>query len=86
MFGAVVVDPPGLSSVDREHLLVRSEFCLGARNGPGGAEHGGAQVLDLAPASGGFVELSFPEAGDYPFVTHVMTDAERGAHGIVRVS
>jgi nitrite reductase (NO-forming) len=53
---------------------------------PGGVENGGAQVLDLAPASGGFVELSFPEAGDYPFVTHVMTDAECGAHGIVRVS
>ncbi|WP_078913911.1 multicopper oxidase domain-containing protein [Streptomyces sp. NRRL S-37] len=156
MFGAVVIDPPGLPRADREYLLVQSEFYLGAQNGtadadkvnakepdmvafngyadqydhdpltartgervriwvltagpnvpsafhvvggqfdtvfregaydlrPGNAEHGGAQVLDLAPASGGFVELSFPEAGDYPFVTHVMTDAERGAHGVVRV-
>ena len=30
---------------------------------------------------GGFVELAFPEAGHYPFVSHVMVDAERGAHG-----
>ncbi|MFI1416709.1 multicopper oxidase domain-containing protein [Streptomyces sp. NPDC020731] len=156
MFGAVVIDPPGLPSADREYLLVQSEFYLGAQNGtadagkvnakepdmvafngyanqydhdpltagtgervriwvltagpnvpsafhvvggqfdtvfregaydlrPGGAERGGAQVLDLAPASGGFVELTLPEAGDYPFVTHVMSDAERGAHGVLRV-
>jgi nitrite reductase (NO-forming) len=46
---------------------------------------GGAQVLDLAPAAGGFVETVFPEPGNYPFVTHVMVDAERGARGIVTV-
>ncbi|WP_225860341.1 multicopper oxidase domain-containing protein [Streptomyces triticiradicis] len=156
MFGAVVIDPPGLPKADREYVLVQSESYLGRQNGtadagkvkakepdmvafngyanqydhdpltartgervriwvlaagpnvgsafhvvgaqfdtvfregaydlrPGGSERGGAQVLDLAPASGGFVELSFPEAGDYAFVTHVMTDAERGAHGVFRV-
>jgi nitrite reductase (NO-forming) len=156
MFGAVVVDPPGLPRADREYLLVQSEFYLGKQGGtadadkvngkrpdmvvfngyanqydhdpltakagdrvrvwvltagpnvsgafhvvggqfdtvfregayalrPDAPEHGGAQVLDLAPASGGFVELSFPEAGSYPFVTHIMTDAERGAHGLFRV-
>ncbi|MEU3764920.1 multicopper oxidase domain-containing protein [Amycolatopsis keratiniphila] len=42
---------------------------------------GGAQVLDLAPAQGGFVELTFPEAGHYPFVDHDMRHAENGAHG-----
>jgi nitrite reductase (NO-forming) len=46
---------------------------------------GGAQVLGLAPAQGGFVELAFPQPGQYPFVTHAMADAERGAHGVVRV-
>jgi nitrite reductase (NO-forming) len=46
---------------------------------PGGP--GGAQVLDLAPAAGGFVETVFPAAGSYPFVSHVMVDAERGARG-----
>ena len=42
---------------------------------------GGAQVLSLAPAEGGFVELAFPAAGTYPFVTHVMSDAQSGAMG-----
>ncbi|MGF3056036.1 multicopper oxidase domain-containing protein [Microbacterium sp. YY-01] len=46
----------------------------------------GAQVLPLLPAQGGFVELTFPEAGHYPFVSHLMIDAERGAHGTVAVS
>lgn len=47
---------------------------------------GGSQVLGLAVAQGGFVELTFPEAGNYPFVTHAMTDAEKGAHGLFRVT
>ncbi|MFF0225575.1 multicopper oxidase domain-containing protein [Streptomyces sp. NPDC004629] len=156
MFGAVIIDPPGLPAVDREYVLVQSEFYLGKQGGTadpakvnakdydmvafngyanqydhdpltaesgervriwvlaagpnesgafhvvggqfdtvfregaydlrrGGSQSGGAQVLDLAPASGGFVELSFPEAGDYPFVSHIMSDAERGAHGVFHV-
>jgi nitrite reductase (NO-forming) len=47
---------------------------------------GGAQVLDLAPASGGFVEAVFGQAGSYPFLTHAMADADAGAHGTIRVS
>jgi len=47
---------------------------------------GGAQVLALQPAEGGFAELTFPEAGTYPFVTHVMSDAEKGATGRVVVT
>jgi nitrite reductase (NO-forming) len=47
---------------------------------------GGSQALALGPAQGGFVELSFPEAGSYPFVSHVMVDAERGAHGTFLVT
>jgi nitrite reductase (NO-forming) len=47
---------------------------------------GGAQSLGLAAAQGGFVELTFPEPGTYPFVSHVMVDAERGAHGLFEVS
>ncbi|MBG0823177.1 multicopper oxidase domain-containing protein [Planomonospora sp. ID91781] len=49
----------------------------------GGA--GGAQVLDLAPAQGGFAELVFPEAGAYPVVDHTMRQAEGGAHGLFEV-
>jgi nitrite reductase (NO-forming) len=47
---------------------------------------GGAQVLDLAPAAGGFVETAFPEPGHYPFVSHSMVDAERGARGVIAVT
>lgn len=52
--------------------------------GPSG--EGGAQTLALAPAQGGFVELELPEPGHYPFVSHVMVDAERGAHGVIEVT
>ncbi|MDO5735644.1 MAG: multicopper oxidase domain-containing protein [Propionibacteriaceae bacterium] len=51
-----------------------------------GSAGGGSQVLGLHVAQGGFVELEFPEAGHYPVVSHVMIDAERGAHGVVEVT
>jgi nitrite reductase (NO-forming) len=160
LFGAVVIDPPGLAPVDRSYVLLQSELYLGAqgeevdvdklmaeqpdlvvfngyanqydarplrarvgervriwvldagpdratsfhvvggqfdttyaegawllRGGPGGTGgSGGAQSLALQPAQGGFVELTFPEPGHYPFVSHVMVDAERGAHGTFRVT
>jgi nitrite reductase (NO-forming) len=47
---------------------------------------GGAQVLDLAPAAGGFVETVLPEAGTYPFGAHSMVDAARGARGAFHVT
>ncbi|MGO4596124.1 multicopper oxidase domain-containing protein [Terrabacter sp. 2RAF25] len=50
-----------------------------------GASRGGSQSLSLGPGQGGFVETVFDEPGHYPFVSHVMADAERGAHGIVQV-
>nr|WP_185992544.1 multicopper oxidase domain-containing protein [Janibacter cremeus] len=55
--------------------------------GPGrvGGPDTGSQALALLPGQGGFVELSFPEPGHYPFVNHVMTAGEKGAHGIVHV-
>lgn len=45
----------------------------------------GAQVLPLQAAQGGFVELVAPEPGNYPIVNHVMSLAEKGAHGILQV-
>lgn len=155
MYGAVVIDPPDLPKVDREYVLVQSEFYLGPDGQPGdlakmqaerpdavvfngyvsqyvhrplaaragervriwvldagpsrssafhvvGAQFdtvyregawelrpsdpGGGQLLDLAPAAGGFVETVFPEPGTYPFVSHAMVDAERGARGLFRVT
>ena len=47
---------------------------------------GGSQALALAPSQGGFVEMTFPEPGHYPFVSHDMVDAERGAHGLFAVT
>ncbi|MEO6794084.1 MAG: multicopper oxidase domain-containing protein [Mycobacterium sp.] len=159
MYGAVIIDPPGLPAVDREYALVGAQLYAGAPDadakttairagqpdgwmfngtaaqymhaplpahagervrvwvvnaGPGdsiafhvvgtqfdtvykegawllrpgdpSAPAGGAQVLDLAPAQGGFVELTFPEPGHYPFMDHDMRHAEHGAHGIFDVS
>jgi nitrite reductase (NO-forming) len=157
MFGAVVIDPPGLPRVAKSYVLVQSELYLGERGGPADAtkvqsqrpdavlfngyanqydhdqltarvgqririwvldagpnlpsdfhvvgaqfdtvfqegayllrrdnpEHGASQVLSLGAAQGGFVELSFPQPGHYPFVSHLMVDAERGAHGIIDVT
>lgn len=51
-----------------------------------GQSTGGSQALALLAAQGGFVETVFGQPGNYPMVNHVMTDAERGAHGIVRVT
>ncbi|WP_343318641.1 multicopper oxidase domain-containing protein [Arthrobacter sp. TMP15] len=155
MFGAVIIEPPNLATVDKEYVLIQSEIYAGAQAGvadlakiqaekpdavvfngyanqykfrplpakvgervriwvldagpnratsfhvvggqfdtvwsegryliDGSDPTAGAQVLPLAPAQGGFVELAFPEAGNYPFVSHSMIDAERGAIGVFKV-
>ncbi|MFD6897753.1 multicopper oxidase domain-containing protein [Rhodococcus sp. NPDC060086] len=51
----------------------------------GNPDSGGAQVLDLAVAQGGFVELQFLEPGTYTFLNHRMFDAGRGAEGAIVV-
>jgi nitrite reductase (NO-forming) len=55
------------------------------RNG-GSTGTGGSQALALQPAQGGFVELTFDEPGNYSFISHIMSDAEKGASGIIRVT
>ena len=50
-----------------------------------GGTSGGAQTLALAPAQGGFVEMTFPEAGRYTFVDHSFANAEKGATGFIDV-
>ncbi|WP_162233121.1 multicopper oxidase domain-containing protein, partial [Nostocoides japonicum] len=169
MFGAVVIEPPGLPRVDRSYLLVQSEAYLDTTSGTshdaaaevdaekvsaerpdavtfngqafqydhtpltarvgervriwvldagpdratsfhvvgsqfdtvyleggyllrhgrdafGSSDAGGSQALALQPGQGGFVELTPREPGSYPVVSHIMVDAERGAHGILRVT
>jgi len=64
-------------------VYAEGRWQLGTAQRP--ARDAGAQALALQPAQGGFVELVFDEPGRYPFVNHVMVDAERGAHGIIEV-
>ena len=67
-------------------VWAEGSYLLDHGAGAQGGTDGGSQVLGLNTAQGGFVELSLPEPGDYPFVTHVMADAERGARGILSVT
>lgn len=174
MFGAVIIDPPGLTQVDQEYLMIQSEHWYGAqgesndadrigdgqpdavvfngyanqydvhpltskvgnrvrfwvldvgpdeplsfhvvgaqfdtvwsegafrlecgyqpaadvnaacgRGGQGSVGPGGSQTLSLGAAEGGYVEMVAPEAGHFSIVNHIMTDAEKGAHGVLQVS
>ncbi|BBY55540.1 multicopper oxidase domain-containing protein [Mycobacterium koreense] len=159
MYGAVIIDPPGLSPVDHEFAMVGAQLYLGdpdsddkptairadrpdgwmlngmadqyrhaplqvragervriwlVNAGPGdtiafhivgtqfdtvykegawllrpdaaSTSQGGSQVLDLAPAQGGFVELTFPEPGHYMIMDHDLRHAEGGARGTVAVT
>lgn len=49
------------------------------------AGKGGGQALDLMPAQGGFVEFTLDRDGTYPFVTHKMASAHKGAIGLFKV-
>lgn len=42
-----------------------------------------AQTVSLAPSQGGWVELTLPEKGTYPFVNHAFADMEKGAAGVL---
>ena len=46
---------------------------------------GGAQLLDLLPSGGGFVEFTFDTDGVYPFVTHKFANVPKGAVGLFTV-
>ena len=67
-------------------VFAEGGYLLRRGRGPAGGTGGGSQALALGPAQGGFVELGFPEPGRYPFVSHAMVDAERGAHGVFEVT
>ncbi len=69
-----------------DRVWFEGQYILGSASGPAHGTTGGSQALGMHAAQGGFVELTFPEAGHYPFVTHIMADAERGARGIVHVT
>ncbi|MFN8183951.1 MAG: hypothetical protein U0R23_05980 [Candidatus Nanopelagicales bacterium] len=47
MFGAVIIDPPGLPPVDEEYVLVQSEMYLGPQGEPADAAKIAAERPDL---------------------------------------
>lgn len=52
---------------------------------PGDSNNGGgSQVLDLAPAQGGFVEFICAEEGNYTAVSHRFADVPRGAAAVIQ--
>jgi nitrite reductase (NO-forming) len=50
-------------------------------NNPG---HYGSQAVDLSPAQGAIIELTTPEDGLYPIVTHAFNFVGRGALGLLK--
>ncbi|HEX6470889.1 MAG TPA: multicopper oxidase domain-containing protein [Streptosporangiaceae bacterium] len=86
----VVAAGPGTGTafhvVGAQFDTVYKEGAYLLRPGDHADDQGGAQVLDLAPAQGGFAETVFPAPGHYPFVDHDMRHAGSGAHGIVTVT
>ena len=52
MHGAVVIDPPGLSGVDHEYLMVQSEIYLGPEGGETDASKVAAKTPDLFAFNG----------------------------------
>ncbi|HEY9499173.1 MAG TPA: copper oxidase, partial [Terrimesophilobacter sp.] len=77
--------PSAFHVVGGQFDTVFSEGDYLLKNG-GSTGTGGSQALALQPAQGGFVELTFPEAGNYSIVSHVMSDAEKGAAGTFHVT
>ena len=52
MFGAVIIDPPGLARVDREYVVVQSEYYLGPQGGEVDPLKVEAQTPDLVVFNG----------------------------------
>ncbi|HEY1354421.1 MAG TPA: multicopper oxidase domain-containing protein [Ktedonobacteraceae bacterium] len=46
----------------------------------------GNQTVTIPPGGGMVVELTIPEAGQYPFVTHSFVDVSKGALGVLNIT
>lgn len=46
----------------------------------------GNQTITIPPGGGSVVELTIPEAGEYPFLTHSFMDASMGALGMIKAT
>ena len=69
-----------------DRVWFEGNYLLGSAEQVADGRFGGSQALGLQAAQGGFVELEFPEAGNYAIVNHIMVDAERGAKGIFHIT
>jgi plastocyanin len=45
----------------------------------------GVQTYNIPPGGGAMFEMTMPNAGTYPFVTHSFADASKGAIGVIQV-
>src|SRR5690606_31423226 len=52
MFGAVIIEPDGLDSVDRDYVLIQSELYLGAQGGPASDVKAAAMDADVMAFNG----------------------------------
>ena len=52
MYGAIVIDPPGLAKVDHEYLLVQSELYLGPQDQPGSLRKMQSESFDAVVFNG----------------------------------
>jgi nitrite reductase (NO-forming) len=52
MYGAIIIDPPGLGHVDHEYLLVQSELYLGPQDQPGAMAKMQDETLDAVVFNG----------------------------------
>ena len=46
----------------------------------------GDQTITVPPGGGAVVELTIPDPGTYPFVTHSFSDMDKGAVGVIKVT
>jgi len=75
-------------SIDSSFHIVGTIFNTVIKEGiklvPTNAGHYGSQAVDLSPAQGAIIELTTPEDGLYPIVTHAFNFVGRGALGLLQ--
>jgi len=75
-------------SIDSSFHIVGTIFDTVIKEGiqltPNNPGHYGSQAVDLSPAQGAIIELTMPEDGLYPIVTHAFNFVGRGALGLLQ--
>ena len=75
-------------NIDSSFHIVGTIFNTVTKEGiqltPDNPGHYGSQAVDLSPAQGAIIELTTPEDGLYPIVTHAFNFVGRGALGLLQ--